>query len=83
MATSPSTRRRDIPEPRYAEGSTGAENAAINWHFRVGDQVKIRLVEEMDSDHPMPYPFHIHSAGRFLLIFRFTYQAGRTVAGGR
>ena len=39
---------------------TGAENQAIEWRFRVGDQVKIRLVNEMDSDHPMHHPFHVH-----------------------
>jgi hypothetical protein len=38
---------------------------AIDWRFRVGDRVKIRLVNEMDSDHPMHHPFHIHGAGRF------------------
>ena len=50
--------------------STGAENHAIDWHFRVGDRVKIRLINEMDSDHPMQHPFHIHGAGRFLVLSR-------------
>jgi FtsP/CotA-like multicopper oxidase with cupredoxin domain len=49
---------------------TGAENAAIDWQFHVGDQVKIRLVNEMESDHPMHHPFHIHGAGRFLVLSR-------------
>lgn len=49
---------------------TGAANHAIHWHFRVGDRVKIRLVNEMDSDHPMHHPFHIHGAGRFLILGR-------------
>jgi FtsP/CotA-like multicopper oxidase with cupredoxin domain len=49
---------------------TGAENAQIDWTFRVGDQVKLRLVNEMDSDHPMPHPFHVHGAGRFLILSR-------------
>jgi FtsP/CotA-like multicopper oxidase with cupredoxin domain len=40
------------------------------WHFRVGDRVKIRLVNGMDSDHPMHHPFHIHGAGRFLILAR-------------
>ena len=40
------------------------------WRFRVGDRVKIRLVNEMDSDHPMHHPFHIHGAGRFLILAR-------------
>ncbi len=32
--------------------------------------MKIRLVNEMDSDHPMHHPFHIHGAGRFLILAR-------------
>ena len=50
--------------------ATGADNQAIDWRFRVGDQVKIRLVNEMDSDHPMHHPFHVHGAGRFLIMSR-------------
>ena len=49
---------------------TGAVNAAIDWAFTVGDRIKIRLVNEMDSDHPMHHPFHIHGAGRFLILSR-------------
>ena len=55
---------------KLVDRDTGAENAAIDWKFRVGDQVKIRLVNEMDSDHPMPHPFHVHGAGRFLILAR-------------
>jgi FtsP/CotA-like multicopper oxidase with cupredoxin domain len=49
---------------------TGAVNHAIDWQFRVGDVVKLRLVNEMDSDHPMHHPFHIHGAGRFVVLAR-------------
>ena len=55
---------------KLVDRETGAENAAIDWRFRVGDRVKIRLVNEMDSDHPMPHPFHVHGAGRFLILSR-------------
>jgi FtsP/CotA-like multicopper oxidase with cupredoxin domain len=55
---------------KLVDRDTGATNAAIDWKFRVGDQVKIRLVNEMDSDHPMPHPFHVHGAGRFLVLAR-------------
>jgi FtsP/CotA-like multicopper oxidase with cupredoxin domain len=55
---------------KLVDRETGAENAAIDWRFRVGDRVKIRLVNEMDSDHPMPHPFHVHGAGRFLIVSR-------------
>jgi FtsP/CotA-like multicopper oxidase with cupredoxin domain len=49
---------------------TGAVGHAIDWQFRVGDQVKVRLVNEMESDHPMHHPFHIHGAGRFVVLAR-------------
>jgi hypothetical protein len=49
---------------------SGAANAAIDWRFTVGDRVKIRLVNEVDSDHPMHHPFHLHGAGRFLVLAR-------------
>jgi FtsP/CotA-like multicopper oxidase with cupredoxin domain len=47
---------------------TGATNGDISWKFTVGDRVKIRLINEMGSDHPMPHPFHVHGAGRFLVL---------------
>jgi FtsP/CotA-like multicopper oxidase with cupredoxin domain len=49
---------------------SGAENHNIFWTFVVGDRVKIRLVNELGSDHPMHHPFHIHGAGRFLILAR-------------
>jgi FtsP/CotA-like multicopper oxidase with cupredoxin domain len=55
---------------KLVDRETGAENAAIDWQFRVGDQVKLRLVNELDSDHPMHHPLHIHGAGRFLILKR-------------
>jgi FtsP/CotA-like multicopper oxidase with cupredoxin domain len=55
---------------RLVDDETGAENAAIDWRFTVGDRVKIRLVNTMDSDHPMHHPFHVHGAGRFLVLER-------------
>jgi FtsP/CotA-like multicopper oxidase with cupredoxin domain len=55
---------------KLIDRQTGAENGAISWTFKVGDRVKIRLVNEMESDHPMHHPFHIHGAGRFLVLSR-------------
>jgi FtsP/CotA-like multicopper oxidase with cupredoxin domain len=55
---------------KLVDRSTGAENAAIDWKFTVGDQVKIRLLNEMAGDHPMHHPFHVHGAGRFLILAR-------------
>jgi FtsP/CotA-like multicopper oxidase with cupredoxin domain len=55
---------------RFLDRSSGADNPAIDWRFTVGDRVKIRLVNEMASDHPMHHPFHLHGAGRFLVLAR-------------
>jgi FtsP/CotA-like multicopper oxidase with cupredoxin domain len=55
---------------KLIDRATGAEGAAIDWRFRAGDRVKIRLINELDSDHPMHHPFHIHGAGRFLILAR-------------
>ena len=55
---------------KLIDRDTGQENAAIDWRFRVGDQVKIRLLNEMAGDHPMHHPFHVHGAGRLLILAR-------------
>jgi FtsP/CotA-like multicopper oxidase with cupredoxin domain len=56
---------------KLIDRQTGDENGAINWAFTVGDRVKIRLVNEVEgSEHPMHHPFHIHGAGRFLVLAR-------------
>jgi FtsP/CotA-like multicopper oxidase with cupredoxin domain len=55
---------------KLIDRATGDENAAIDWQFRVGDQVKIRLLNELAGDHPMHHPFHVHGAGRFLILSR-------------
>ena len=55
---------------KFVDRTPGAAGTPINWQFGVGDRVKIRLVNEMDSDHPMHHPFHLHGAGRFLVLVR-------------
>jgi FtsP/CotA-like multicopper oxidase with cupredoxin domain len=55
---------------KFVDRDSGAVNHAIHWTFRVGDRVKIRVVNEMESDHPMHHPFHVHGAGRFLVLAR-------------
>jgi FtsP/CotA-like multicopper oxidase with cupredoxin domain len=64
MSTAANTRWKII------DRATGAEGSAIDWRFRVGERVKIRIVNEMESDHPMHHPFHVHGAGRFLVLAR-------------
>lgn len=55
---------------KLVDRETGATNHGIAWKFTVGDRVKLRLVNEMDSDHPMHHPFHVHGAGRFVVLAR-------------
>ena len=55
---------------RFLDRTSGTDSPAINWQFTVGERVKLRLVNEMDSDHPMHHPFHLHGAGRFLVLAR-------------
>jgi FtsP/CotA-like multicopper oxidase with cupredoxin domain len=55
---------------KLVDRTTGAASAASDWRFRVGDLVKMRLVNPIEGDHPMQHPFHIHGAGRFLVLAR-------------
>jgi FtsP/CotA-like multicopper oxidase with cupredoxin domain len=54
---------------KVIDRDSGKQNADIDWEFTEGDQVKIRLINEMGSDHPMHHPFHIHGE-RFLVLAR-------------
>jgi FtsP/CotA-like multicopper oxidase with cupredoxin domain len=55
---------------KFLDRTGGADSPVIDWQFTVGDRVKLRLVNELDSDHPMHHPFHLHGAGRFLVLSR-------------
>jgi FtsP/CotA-like multicopper oxidase with cupredoxin domain len=55
---------------KLIDTDTGAINHDIFWRFQVGDRVKIRLDNSAGSDHQMQHPFHIHGAGRFLVLDR-------------
>lgn len=46
---------------------TGKENMDIDWKFKVGDKVKIKITNDPNSAHPMQHPFHIHGQ-RFLIL---------------
>ncbi len=48
---------------------TGKENMDINWHFKKGDVVKIRITNDGQSMHPMSHPIHFHGQ-RFLIVAR-------------
>ena len=46
---------------------SGRENMDIGWQFRVGDVVKLRLVNDRAALHSMHHPIHIHGQ-RFLVL---------------
>ncbi|MDX1395328.1 MAG: multicopper oxidase family protein [Gemmatimonadota bacterium] len=48
---------------------TGKENRDIDWTFREGEVVKIRIQNLRRSSHPMQHPIHIHGQ-RFLVLER-------------
>lgn len=46
---------------------TGKKNMDIDWKFKVGDKVKIRITNDGASMHPMQHPIHFHGQ-RFLVV---------------
>jgi FtsP/CotA-like multicopper oxidase with cupredoxin domain len=54
---------------KLIDRETGNANHDIWWSFKVGDRVKVRIVNEPDSDHPMQHPVHFHGQ-RFLVLSR-------------
>ena len=48
---------------------SGKENMAIDWRFREGDVVKLRIVNDPSSPHAMEHPLHLHGQ-RFLVVSR-------------
>ena len=49
------------------EPSSGEENMDIQWRFRQGEVIKVRLFNDPKSFHPMNHPFHVHGQ-RFLVL---------------
>ena len=47
--------------------ASGKENMQVDWRFRRGDTVKIRLANERRSFHAMQHPIHLHGQ-RFLVL---------------
>lgn len=45
---------------KIIDESTGKENMNIEWKFKVGDKVKIRITNDAKSAHPMQHPIHLH-----------------------
>jgi FtsP/CotA-like multicopper oxidase with cupredoxin domain len=48
---------------------TNKANMDIDWKFKIGDKVKIRITNDAKSMHPMQHPIHFHGQ-RFLVLDR-------------
>ena len=49
--------------------ATGKENGDIDWHVKQGSVVKLRIVNDPKSFHPMQHPIHLHGQ-RMLVVAR-------------
>ena len=54
---------------KIIDEDTGKENMDIDWKFKVGDKIKIRITNDANSAHPMQHPIHFHGQ-RFLVLDR-------------
>jgi FtsP/CotA-like multicopper oxidase with cupredoxin domain len=51
------------------DDASGRENGDIDWHARQGSVVKLRIVNDARSFHPMQHPIHLHGQ-RMLVVAR-------------
>lgn len=58
---------KDMTKWKIVDKATGKANEDINWGFKVGDKVKIRITNDEKSAHPMQHPIHFHGQ-RFLVV---------------
>ncbi len=54
---------------KIIDQDTSKENMDIDWSFKQGEPVKIRIFNDPTSMHPMQHPIHFHGQ-RFLVIAR-------------
>ena len=52
---------------KIVDDETKKENDEIDWQFKVGEQVKIKIFNDPKSMHPMQHPIHLHGQ-RFLVL---------------
>lgn len=52
---------------KLVDEASGKENMDIRYSFNEGENVKIRIVNDKDSGHPMQHPIHFHGQ-RFLVL---------------
>ncbi len=52
---------------KMVDQATGATNKDLVYTAKVGDKLKIRIINKKDSPHPMQHPIHFHGQ-RFLVL---------------
>jgi suppressor of ftsI len=52
---------------KIVDQDTGKSGNDINWNFKVGDKVKIKIFNDPNSPHPMQHPVHFHGQ-KFLVL---------------
>ncbi len=52
---------------KLVDKETQQENMDIQWQFKKGDKVKLKLINDPKAQHPMQHPVHIHGQ-RFLVL---------------
>ncbi len=57
----------DTVKWKIIDQDTGRENTDIDWTFKRGEQVAIRIFNDPNSMHPMQHPIHFHGQ-RFLVL---------------
>lgn len=58
---------KDTLKWKIVDQATNKENIDLNWQFKKGDVVKVKIFNDDKSMHPMQHPIHIHGQ-RFLVL---------------
>ncbi len=58
---------QDSVKWKIVDTTTDMANMDVNWQFKVGDKVKIRITNDPKSVHPMQHPIHFHGQ-RFAVL---------------
>lgn len=57
----------NIIDWKITDTKTGKSNMDMQFKWKVGDKIKIRITNDEDSPHPMQHPIHLHGQ-RFLVL---------------
>src|SRR5712691_463524 len=67
MSSMNTTSNKNMMTWKLIDTATNKENMDMNWTFKKGDVVKIRIINDAHSLHPMQHPIHMHGQ-RFLVL---------------